>query len=132
VPISSVVVDPQNAGTVYLVQTLRYFTTQVASCTNLPSYCWTKFGTDSRGSGGAAQRLPGIVFRQVLTQAPMARNLATALWTAAPPSHRHHSPDALTFVSQVFGLPAARSRDPYEHGQPAAYDHCNCHERRLR
>ncbi|MGA2046983.1 MAG: choice-of-anchor D domain-containing protein [Terracidiphilus sp.] len=46
VPVSSIVVDPQNAGTVYLATDVGvYFTTQVASCANLPSYCWTKFGT---------------------------------------------------------------------------------------
>jgi len=45
-PVSVVLVDPQSAETVYLATDLGvYFTTQVSTCANLPSNCWSVFGT---------------------------------------------------------------------------------------
>ena len=107
VPISSVVVDPQNAGTVYLATDVGvYFTTQVASCTNLPSYCWTKFGTGlPEAPVEQLSASPVSSSAQVLTAGTYGRGIwQTALWTAgATITTATTVPDALTFVSQVFG-----------------------------
>ena len=45
-PANSVVVDPQSANSVYVATDAGvYFTTQIASCANLSSVCWSAFGT---------------------------------------------------------------------------------------
>ena len=50
-PVSSVVVDPGSDGTVYLATDAGvYFTTQISSCANLPSYCWQVFGSGLPGA----------------------------------------------------------------------------------
>ena len=46
VPVSGLVVDPQSAATAYLATDAGvFFTTQVSTCANLPSTCWSAFGT---------------------------------------------------------------------------------------
>jgi hypothetical protein len=45
-PVSSLVVDPQNARTVYVATDVGvYFTTQISSCAGVASICWSAFGS---------------------------------------------------------------------------------------
>ena len=107
VPVSSVVVDPQNAGTVYLATDIGvYFTTQIASCANLPSFCWSQFGTglpeapveqlSASSASASVQMLTAGTYGRGIWQTPLW-SAGTTITTASP------TPDSLTFAAQVFG-----------------------------
>lgn len=106
-PVNSLVVDPQNSNTVYVATDQGvYFTTNVASCANLPSYCWSAFGSGlpqapvvalSASSAGASA--------SVLTAGTYGRGIwQTALWSAGSKlTTVSANPGDLAFASQVFG-----------------------------
>ena len=84
-PANSVVVDPQNANTVY-VATDRgvYFTTQVANCTQSLSNCWSVFGTGLPTAPAVAlSAAPEGASAQVLVAGTYGRGIwQTPLWSA--------------------------------------------------
>ncbi len=106
-PANSVVVDPQNANTVY-VATDRgvYFTTQVANCAQSLSNCWSAFGSglpaapavslSANTAGASAQVLVAGTYGRGIWQTPLW-SAGTALTTAAA------NPSALTFPDQAVG-----------------------------
>jgi hypothetical protein len=106
-PASSIVVDPQDANTVYIATDVGvYFTNQVASCTVARFNCWSVFGTglpaapvvelSTSPAGASAPVLVAATYGRGVWQVPLSTN-ATNLTTASV------SPTALTFSSQVFG-----------------------------
>jgi hypothetical protein len=107
VPVSSVVVDPQSASTIYVATDQGvYFTAQVSACALLPSNCWSVFGTGLPGapvvelSASLAQESP-----QVLTAGTYGRGVwQTPLFTAGGGlTTVNASPVSLNFPSQIFG-----------------------------
>jgi hypothetical protein len=106
-PANSVVVDPQSANTVYVATDAGvYFTTQVATCTNQPSTCWSAFGTGLPAAPVVElSASPATAPAQVLTAATYGRGVwQTPLWTAGPTvATATANPASLTFASQVFG-----------------------------
>jgi hypothetical protein len=107
VPVSSVVVDPQSASTVYVATDAGvYFTTQISTCMNLASTCWSAFGSGLPDApvvqlSASAATAPS----QVLTAGTYGRGVwQTPLWTAGGSlTTATAMPEALTFPSQVFG-----------------------------
>jgi centrosomal CEP192-like protein/HYDIN/CFA65/VesB family protein/ASPM-SPD-2-Hydin domain-containing protein len=106
-PVSSLVVDPQSASTVYLATDAGvYFTTQVSTCMNLSSACWSVFGTGLPDAPVVElSASPATGPSQVLTAGTYGRGVwQTALWSAGGNlTTASVSPEALTFPSQVFG-----------------------------
>jgi hypothetical protein len=106
-PVSGLVVDPQSASTVYLATDAGvYFTTQISTCMNLPSTCWSVFGTGLPDApvvqlSASAATAP----LQLLSAGTYGRGVwQTPLWTAGGNlTAATASPEALTFPSQVFG-----------------------------
>jgi len=107
VPVSGLVVDPQSAGTVYLATDAGvYFTTQISTCANLPSTCWTVFGSGLPLSPVTElSAAPPTAAMQVLTAGTYGRGVwQTPLWTAGTGlTMASVSPNALTFASQAVG-----------------------------
>ncbi len=106
-PANSLVVDPQNANTVYVATDLGvYFTTEVANCTQILSNCWSAFGAglppapavalSAAPSGASAPVLVAATYGRGIWQTPLW-SAGTALTTAAA------SPASLAFASQVSG-----------------------------
>jgi hypothetical protein len=84
-PANSVVVDPQNANTVYMATDAGvYFTTQVGSCASLPPICWSAFGTGLPASPVVElSAAPLTASSPVLVAATYGRGIwQTPLWTA--------------------------------------------------
>ena len=82
-PANSLAVDPQNANTVYVAtDTGVYFTTQVASCTQALSNCWSAFGAGLPGAPVVAlSASPDGASSQVLVAATYGRGIwQTPLW----------------------------------------------------
>ena len=103
-PANSVVVDPQSANTVYLATDAGvYFTTQVGTCANLPSNCWSAFGTGlpeapvtQLSASASAQVLVAGTYGRGVWEMPLWS--AATIWTSATAS-----PPSLIFGSEVFG-----------------------------
>jgi len=103
-PASSVVVDPQDANTVYVATDDGvYFTREIADCANSPSTCWAAFGTGlplapvvAVSASASAQVLLAATYGRGVWQTPLA-TATTVLTTAS------FSPTSLTFAGQVFG-----------------------------
>ncbi len=105
-PANSLAIDPQNANTVY-VATDRgvYFTTEVASCAQSLSNCWSVFGSGLPTSPVVALGAsPGSSSAQVLVAATYGRGIwQTPLWSAGTGlTAATASPSSLAFSSQVF------------------------------
>jgi hypothetical protein len=103
-PASSVVVDPGTANTVYLATDVGvYFTTQVGSCANLPSNCWSAFGTGLPEA--PVTQLSASASAQVLIAGTYGRGVwEMPLWSAATAlTSVTASPTSLMFGSEVFG-----------------------------
>ena len=106
-PVNSILVDPQNSNTVYVATDLGvYFTTNVASCANLPSNCWSVFGSglpeapvvalSATSSNASAHVLTAGTYGRGIWQIP--------LWSAdSSPTTVTANPNSLTFASQVYG-----------------------------
>lgn len=105
-PANSLAVDPQSANTVYVATDEGvYFTTDVASCTQRLSNCWSAFGAGlpdapvvalSVSGGPTSQALVAGTYGRGTWQAPVW-SAGTALTTASP------SPASLAFPAQVYG-----------------------------
>jgi hypothetical protein len=106
-PASDIVVDPQDANTVYIATDEGvYFTTEVASCALAWSNCWSVFGNglpaapvvalSTSPAGASSPVLVAATYGRGIWQSPLW-TAGTSLTAAAP------SPTALTFASQVFG-----------------------------
>jgi len=105
-PANSIAIDPQNANVVY-VATDRgvYFTTDVASCAESLSNCWSVFGSGLPESPAVAlSASPSSSSAQVLVAATYGRGIWQApLWSAATElTTATANPSSLTFSSQVF------------------------------
>jgi len=106
-PVSGLVVDPQSASTVYLATDVGvYFTTEISSCANLPSTCWSVFGSGLPGAPVTVlSAAPVTAEAQVLTAGTYGRGVwQTPLWSAAASlTTASASPNALTFAGQALG-----------------------------
>jgi hypothetical protein len=106
-PVSGLVVDPQSASTVYLATDVGvYFTTQISTCANLPSTCWSVFGSGlPEAPVTELNAAPPTAEAQVLTAGTYGRGVwQTPLWSAgASLTAASASPNSLTFASQVVG-----------------------------
>ncbi|MGA2539015.1 MAG: choice-of-anchor D domain-containing protein, partial [Terracidiphilus sp.] len=106
-PVNGLVVDPQSENTVYLATDFGvYFTTQVSSCADLPSTCWSAFGIGLPAAPVVGLSAPPATAAvQVLTAATYGRGVwQTPLWTTATTvTTATANPPSLTFASQVFG-----------------------------
>jgi hypothetical protein len=102
-PVNGVVVDPQDAGTVYIATDVGvYFTTDVANCAGAAP-CWAEFGT-----GLPEAPVVGITANsstQSLIAATYGRGIWEAsLWTAGNGmTTAAASPASIEFGSQAFG-----------------------------
>jgi len=107
-PASSVVVDPRDAGTVYIATDVGvFFTTQVANCSSSKAGCWSAFGTGLPEAPVVA--LSAAQSAQSLVAATYGRGVwETPLWTvAAGLTTAEASPVSLRFPSQAFGTASA-------------------------
>jgi hypothetical protein len=106
-PANSVAVDPQNANTVYIaIDTGVYFTTQIATCANVGSACWSVFGSGLPDAPVVQLSAASVTSSaQVLVAATYGRGIwETPLWTASTGlTTAAASPASLAFASQVFG-----------------------------
>jgi hypothetical protein len=106
-PANSLAVDPQDANTVYIATDAGvYFTTQITSCANPNSTCWSAFGTGLPGAPVIQlSAAPVTASAQVLVAATYGRGVwQTPLWTAGTGlTTVAVSSAGLTFPSQVFG-----------------------------
>jgi hypothetical protein len=85
-PASSVVVDPQDANTVYVATDAGvYFTTQIATCANEGTLCWSAFGTGlPEAPAVQLSASPLTSSAPVLVAATYGRGIWQApLWTAS-------------------------------------------------
>ncbi len=106
-PANSVVVDPQNANTVYVATDLGvYFTTQAANCAQSLSNCWSAFGTGlPEAPAVSLSATPAGASAQVLVAGTYGRGLwQTPLWSAGTGlTSAAANPASLTFPSQPLG-----------------------------
>jgi hypothetical protein len=107
VPVSSVVVDPQSASTVYVgTDQGVYFTTKVSACAVLPSNCWSVFGTGLPDAPVVELSASSVAeSAQVLTAGTYGRGVwQTPLFTASGGlTTASANPTSLNFPSQIFG-----------------------------
>jgi hypothetical protein len=105
-PANSLAIDPQNANVVYLATDRGvYFTTQVASCAQSLSNCWSVFGSGLPGAPAVAlSAAPASSSASVLVAATYGRGIwQTPLWSAGTGlTTVSASPSSLAFSSQVF------------------------------
>ena len=121
-PANAVVVDPQDANTVYVATDEGvYSTRQIATCINGPSNCWSVFGTGLpfapvvQLSGSLANTLPNVLvagtYGRGIWQIPLWTS-GTQLTTASL------QPTSLTFGSQAVGTTSsAQSVNSHQHRQ---------------
>jgi hypothetical protein len=106
-PASSIVVDPQDANTVYIATDEGvYFTTQVGNCALVPSACWSVFGTGlPEAPVVALSASPAGATTPALVAATYGRGIwQTSLWTGGTSlTAAAASPATLTFAGQIFG-----------------------------
>jgi hypothetical protein len=110
-PANSVVVDPQNASTVYVGTDVGvYFTTGIANCANQGSDCWSVFGTGlPEAPVTQLSASSALASAQVLTAATYGRGIwQTGLWTGGTGlTTVSASPPSLTFAGQSVGSTSA-------------------------
>ena len=106
-PANSLVVDPQDANTVYVATDGGvYSTRQIASCVNQASGCWSAFGSGlSEAPAVEVSASPSTASAHVLVAATYGRGIWMApLWTAGQnATTATAAPASLTFPSQGFG-----------------------------
>jgi hypothetical protein len=105
-PASSVVVDPQDANTVYVATDAGvYFTTQIASCASAGTPCWSAFGTGlPEAPAVQLSASPSTSSAQVLVAATYGRGIWQApLWTASTglTTATVSPPNPVTFATPV-------------------------------
>lgn len=115
-PASSLAIDPQSAGTVYVATDVGvYYTAEVASCAGTASNCWAVFGTGLPAAPAVALSTPSVSSPgQVLIAATYGRGIWQApLWssqraitdaTAVPGSIAFSSSPAVGVASQPLKL----------------------------
>lgn len=107
VPANSVVVDPQDANTVYLATDAGVFSTrQVAGCAMAAAECWSAFGANLPESPVVALVAPPLGSAvQTLTAATYGRGIwQNQLWTAGTQlTTATVKPASLTFAAQPYG-----------------------------
>jgi hypothetical protein len=110
-PVSSLVVDPQNANTVYVATDVGvWFTTQISTCAQLASSCWSAFGDGlPEAPVTFLAAMPATSSQQVLIAGTYGRGIwDTPLWTSGTTiATAVADPDSLTFSSQQFGTTSA-------------------------
>jgi hypothetical protein len=110
-PANSLVVDPQDAGKVYVAtDTGVYSTRQIASCLAITSDCWSAFGSGLPGAPVVAlSAAPASATEQNLVAATYGRGIWTApLWTAGIVlTTATATPVSLIFTSQAIGNTSA-------------------------
>jgi hypothetical protein len=110
-PVNSVIVDPGNAGVVYVATDLGvYFATNVSSCGETPSVCWSPFGTGlPEAPAVALSATPASATAQVLVAATYGRGIwQSPLWSAGTGlTTATATPASLTFASQAVGTASA-------------------------
>ena len=111
VPVSSLVVDPEDANTVYVATDNGVFSTrQVANCATPASSCWTAFGSGLPQSPVVALALPPIGSSiRVLTAGTYGRGIwQNPLWTAGIQlTTATVKPSSLNFAAQPYGTTSA-------------------------
>jgi hypothetical protein len=109
-PANSLAIDPQNANTVYVATDLGvFFTSDVATCAQSLSNCWSMFGTGLPSAPAVAlSEVPGAS-TPVLVAATYGRGIwQTPLWSAGTEqTTAAASPPDLAFSSQVFDTPSS-------------------------
>jgi hypothetical protein len=105
-PANSLIVDPQDASTVYVATDQGvYFTTEVQNCAQPISICWSLFGSGLPGAPVVAlSATPSASSTPVLVAATYGRGIwQTALWSAATGlTAAAANPSSIAFPSQVF------------------------------
>ncbi len=110
-PANSLVIDPQDPNTAYIAtDTGVYFTRTMSNCANLPSSCWTAYGTRLPEapvvglSAAPATTSPNVLVAATYGRGTWQIPLATAgvqLTTATV------QPASLLFAAQNYGTPSA-------------------------
>ncbi len=106
-PANSLVVDPEDANTVYLATDAGvYSTRQIWSCANSLSACWTAFGTGLPDAPVVElSAAPGTASVHNLIAATYGRGIwMTPLWTSSESfTTATATPGSVTFASQNYG-----------------------------
>jgi hypothetical protein len=106
-PANSLVVDPEDASTVYVgTDDGVYSTRQIASCASQPSECWSPFGSGLPASPVVAlSAAPASATVHDLVAATYGRGIWMApLWTSGEIlTTATAAPVSLTFASQTYG-----------------------------
>jgi hypothetical protein len=106
-PANSVVVDPQNANTVYVATDEGvWFTTEVGTCAQPASNCWTAFGAGLPEAPVVSLiAMPATSSQQVLIAGTYGRGIwDTPLWTSGTSlTTATANPASIDFGSQLFG-----------------------------
>ena len=107
VPANSLVVDPQDANTVYVATDAGVFSTrQIANCAVATSGCWSAFASGLPASPVVQiSAAPASASMHDLVAATYGRGIwITPLWTATEDiTTATATPGSLTFASQVYG-----------------------------
>lgn len=110
-PVSGVVVDPQDANTVYLATDAGVFSTrQIATCAAGASNCWAPYGAGLPQSPVVAlSAAPSSASPTVLAAGTYGRGVwQIPLWTAGTQlTTATATPTTLTFASQTYGSTSA-------------------------
>jgi hypothetical protein len=109
VPANSVIVDPEDANTVYVgTDTGVYSTRLIGSCVNI-SDCWSAFGSGlPRSPVVQISASPASATTHELVAATYGRGIwMTSLWTSEEVfTTATATPASLTFASQMYGTPS--------------------------
>jgi len=111
-PANSLEVDPQNANTVYLATDVGvYYTTEVASCGQSLSNCWSVFGSGLPAAPAVAlstspvQASPGVLvaatYGRGIWQTPLWSSATAITAASAAPANVAFTPTALGVASQA-------------------------------
>jgi hypothetical protein len=106
-PANSLVVDPQDANTVYIATDAGvYSTRQITICASSPLNCWSAFGSGlPEAPVVALSAAPATASAQDLVAATYGRGIwINSLWTASETvTTATATPSTLTFTSQMYG-----------------------------
>jgi Abnormal spindle-like microcephaly-assoc'd, ASPM-SPD-2-Hydin len=110
-PANALAVDPQNANVVYVAtDTGVFYTTEVSSCVQYQSECWSAFGAGlPQAPVVALTAAPATAADPVLVAGTYGRGIwQTQLWSAGTSlSDASAAPSSLAFAGQVFGTTSA-------------------------
>ena len=110
-PANALAVDPQNASVIYVATDAGvFYTTEVSSCAQPLSHCWSAFGAGlPQAPVVALTAAPASVADPVLVAGTYGRGIwQTPLWSAGTSlSAASATPTSLTFDGQVFDTTSA-------------------------